>query len=128
MDRPAILRMSFELREATAAQPLDDTRRSRDEFREWPGIDHWVGCGCVPWVCAPGNKIPLPAVVGNMGLIVTAANTDVAVDGGVTIGVGGTERGKGAGTWAEALTVVITDDDKDADDEAEDEEDDTDDG
>lgn len=116
--------MSFELQEATAAQPLDETRRSRDEFREWPGIDRWVGCGCVPWVCAPGNKIPLLAVVGSTGLIVTAANTDGAVDGGVTIGVAGTERGTGAGTWDEALTVVVTDD-NDADVEVEGEEDDT---
>lgn len=120
--------MSFELREAAAAQPLDETRRSRDEFREWPGIDRCIGCGCVPWVCAPGNKIPLLAAVGNMGLIVTAANTDGAVDGGVTIGVAGTERGTGAGTWDEALTAVVTDEDNDADDEDEDEEDDTDDG
>jgi hypothetical protein len=36
--------------------------------------------------------------VGNMGLIVTAVDTDGREDGGVTIGVAGTERGRDAGT------------------------------
>lgn len=120
------MRISFELREATAAHPLDETRRSRDEFREWPGIDRWVGCGCAR---APGNNIPLPAVAGNM-VTVTAANSDEEEGGGATIGAAGTERGTDAGTWDEALTSVVTDDEDSAgdDDKVEDEEDDTDDG
>lgn len=39
----------------------------------------------------------------------------------------GTVRGREAGNWGDAATIVITDDDEDADDDAEDEEGDTDD-
>jgi hypothetical protein len=63
-----------------------------------------------------------------MGLIVKAVDTGVAEDGGVTIGVAGTERGREAGNWGHEATIVVTDDDEDdADDDVEDEQDDTDD-
>ena len=124
-----MLRISVELREATAAQPLDETRRSKDEFREWPGTGRWGACGCVPWVCALGINIPLLLIVGNMGLRAATAETNGTADGGVTIGVAGTEVGIDADTWWEALSTVLTDDNDDSvDDDEDDKEDDTDGG
>jgi hypothetical protein len=67
-----------------------------------------------------------------MGLIVMTAETNGTADGGVTIGVAGTEMGTDADICGEALSTVVTDDDNDDsvddDDDDDDEEDDTDDG
>ena len=64
-----------------------------------------------------------------MGLIAATAETNATADGGVTIGVAGTETGTDADTWGEALSTVLTDDNDDSvDDDDDDKEDDTDGG
>lgn len=65
-----------------------------------------------------------------MGLIAATAETNGTADGGVTIGVAGTETGTDADTWGEALSTVLTDDNDDSvdDDDDDDKEDDTDGG
>jgi hypothetical protein len=67
-------------------------------------------------------------MVGNMGLIAATAETNGIADGGVTIGVAGTETGADADIWGEALSTVVTDDANDDSVDDDDEEDDTDDG
>lgn len=62
-----------------------------------------------------------------MGLIAVTAETNGTADGGVTIGVTGTETGTDADTWGEALSTVLTDDNDDSvDDDDNGKEDDTD--